>query len=158
MQIGTLGTDAAEHRVVAGHAQQTQAHHQHAGDRAALEGDIERLVQALGGRLGGTHIGAHRHVHADVAGRARQDRAQREADRGGPAQAGNQAQHEEEHHADDADGAVLAVQVGLRAGLDGGGDLLHARVAGGQGQDGAACGDAIDDGDHAADQGEPQAC
>jgi hypothetical protein len=35
-----------QHRVVAGDAQQAEANHQHAGDGAALEGDIERLVEA----------------------------------------------------------------------------------------------------------------
>ena len=37
-------------------------------------------------RLRGAHIGAHRHVHADEAGRARQHRADQEADRDLPAE------------------------------------------------------------------------
>jgi hypothetical protein len=52
-------------------------------------------------RLGGAHVGAHRDVHADVAGGARQHRADREADGGQPAQAGDE---DEQDHADDADG------------------------------------------------------
>jgi hypothetical protein len=40
------------------------------------------------------------------------------------------ADEHRQHHADDGDGLVLARQVGRRAGLDGGGNLLHAGVAG----------------------------
>ncbi len=42
---------------------------------------------------------------------------------------GDEGDDQEQHHADDADRAVLAVEVGLRALLDGAGDFLHARVA-----------------------------
>ena len=41
------------------HAQQAQAYHEHAGDRATLEGDIERFVHAFGGCLRGAHVRAH---------------------------------------------------------------------------------------------------
>ena len=68
-----------EERVVTGDAEQAQAHHQHAGDGAALEGDLQRGVEAVVGRFGGAHVGAHRDVHADVAGEAREDGADREA-------------------------------------------------------------------------------
>jgi len=114
-----------EHR----HPQQTEAHHQHAGDGAATERDVQRRVDALGRRLRGAHVGAHRDIHSDVAGRARQDGADRKADRGGQAEAGHDGDDHEQHHADDADGAVLAIQVRLRALLDRRGDLLHPRVA-----------------------------
>ena len=35
----------------------------------------------------------------------------------------------EQHHADDGDGGVLAIEIGLGAGLDGRGDFLHAGIA-----------------------------
>jgi hypothetical protein len=44
-------------------------------------------------------------------------------------------QQQEDHHADDRNGAVLAVQIGFRAFLDGAGDLLHALAAGVRGED-----------------------
>jgi len=59
------------------------------------------------------------------------------------------AEHHEQHHADEADGGVLPVQVRLRAGLDGGGNLLHARVAGWLRHDPAHGHEAVDDGQHA---------
>jgi hypothetical protein len=99
------------------HAQQAQAHHQHAGDGAALEGDVQRRADALGGRLRGAHVGAHRHVHADEAAGARQHRAEHEADgRLGAQEHGDQHR---QHHADDGDGAVLPRQVGRGALLNG---------------------------------------
>jgi hypothetical protein len=57
-----VGRDAAgrEEPVKAGHAQQAQAHHQHAGDGAAAEGHVQRRANALGGGLRGAHIGPHR--------------------------------------------------------------------------------------------------
>ena len=79
--------------------------------------------------LCGAHVGAHRDVHADVAGEAREDRAHREAAGGRPVE--EHAEHDEQDDADDRDGGVLAVQVGARARLNGGGDFLHAGVAGG---------------------------
>jgi hypothetical protein len=84
-QFGQVGRVAGrlEHAVVAGHAEHPQAHDQHAGDGAAAERDVERLVQADGRRLRRAHVRAHRDVHADEAGSARQDGADREADRGG---------------------------------------------------------------------------
>ncbi len=47
------------------------------------------------------------------------------------------------------DGRVLAVEVGLGAGLDGRGDLLHAGVAGGQAQDRGHRKHAVEDGEYA---------
>ncbi len=84
--------------------------------------------QRLGRGLRGAHIGAHRDVHADEAGGARQHRADQEADGDQPAE--REAEDDEDHDADDGDGGVLAVEIGLRAFVDGGGDFLHARVAG----------------------------
>ena len=42
--------------VVAGHAQQGQAHYQHAGDRTAPEGYFQGVGHAGEGCLGGAHI------------------------------------------------------------------------------------------------------
>ena len=63
-----------------GDAEQGEARHQHAGDRARLEGDVEARGQRLRGRLRGAHVGAHRDVHADEAGGTGEDRADEEAD------------------------------------------------------------------------------
>ena len=131
-------------------AQQAQADHQHAGDRAALEGDVERRADALGGGLRGAHVGAHRDVHADEAAGARQHRAEHEADGGGAVE--EDADQDGQHHADDGDGLVLPRQVGGRALLDRAGDFLHAGIAGVLAQDPAALDEAVDDGGQAAGQ------
>ncbi len=110
--------------VIAGHAQQTQADHQQAGDGAAAERDLQRIVQAAACRLGGTHVGAHRDVHADVAREAGEHGTDEEADRRLPVE--RQAKHDEQHHADHADGGVLAVEIGLSAFLNRRGDRPHA--------------------------------
>ncbi len=78
---GAEAHGAGQHPVVDGNAEQREAGHQHAGDRARLEGDLEAGGEAVGGGLRGADVGAHRHVHADEAGRARQDGADGEADR-----------------------------------------------------------------------------
>ena len=55
------------------------------------------------------------------------------------------AENDQDDHADDADRRVLAVQVGAGAFLHGGGDLLHAGVAG-------VGGEHLPAGDQAVDQ------
>ena len=117
-----------EEGVVTGHAEQAEANHQHAGDGAALEGDVERFVEADARGFRGAHVGAHRDVHADVAGRAGQHRADHEADRGRHAK--EDADQHGQHRADHADGRVLTVQISLGAFLHRGGNLAHAIVAG----------------------------
>ena len=92
------------------------------------EGHRQAFGQRAGGGLRGAHVGAHGHQHADEAGRARQHGADQEADGNQPAE--QHAHDDEDRDAGDGDGRVLARQVGLRAFLDGGGDLLHARRAG----------------------------
>ena len=69
--VGVAAGDVEHHAVVARHAEQAEADHQHAGDGAAAERDLQRRVEADAGRLRGAHVGAHRHVHADVAGERR---------------------------------------------------------------------------------------
>ena len=59
---------AGQEPVEAGDAEQAEADHQHAGDRAAAERHRERFVQAGARGFGRAHVRAHRHVHADVAG------------------------------------------------------------------------------------------
>ena len=116
-----------QHEEIAGDAEQAQADHEHAGNGAAAECDVERRIDALGGRLGGADVGAHGNVHADVPGQARENGTDREADGHCPV-AKAEAQDEEQHHADDRDRRVLAVHVGLCAFLDAGSDLLHPVV------------------------------
>ena len=117
-----------EDGVVDGDAQQREAGHQQARHRAGAEGHGETLGERAGGGLRRAHVGAHRHQHADEASRARQHRADQEADGDQPAQ--QRPDDDEDHDAGDGDGGVLAREIGLRAFLDGGGDLLHARRAG----------------------------
>ena len=144
-----------EHQPVVGrHAEQAEAHDQHAGDGAAAERDLQRRVEAHAGRVRGADVGAHRHVHADVARRAREDGADREAAGGRPVE--REAEDHEQHHADDADGGVLAVQVGVGALLDRRGDFLHARIAGRLRHDPACREHTVDDGEHAGADRQPQ--
>ena len=67
---------------VAGDAEQGEADDQQAGDRAALEGDVERRRNAAAGGLRDAGVGADREVHADEAGGAGQRAADHEPDRG----------------------------------------------------------------------------
>ena len=133
-------------REVARHAEQAEADHQHSRDRAALECDLQRLIEADARRLGGAHVGADRDIHADDAAGARQQRADEEAPGRRPAERGDEADHEEQDHADDGDGLVLPPQVSDRALAHCGGDLAHALVAVGEAQDARALPDAVNDG------------
>jgi len=64
------------------------------------------------------------------------------------------ADDEEQDHADDADRRVLAVQVGLGARLDRCGDLLHPRIARRLGEDPLDGNRAVNDGRYRADERE----
>ena len=77
-----LRASSRQHCVIACHTEQTQAHHQHAGNGAALERDIERGIEAAICSLRGAHVRAHRYVHADEAGRTGKNGADGEADGG----------------------------------------------------------------------------
>ena len=114
--------------VVDGHAQQREARHQHARHGSGAEGHREPFRERAGGGLRGAHVGAHRHQHADEAGRAGEHRADQETDRHEPAE--QQPDDDEDHGTSDGDRRILAGEIGLRAFLDGGGNLLHARRAG----------------------------
>jgi len=113
--------------VEAGAAQKAKAHHQHAGHRTTAEGHGQRGGHAVMRGLRGPHIGAHRNVHADVTRGTREQGTGEEPEGGVLVQHG--PQHRKEHHAHDADGGVLAVQVSRRPLLNCHCDFAHARVA-----------------------------
>ncbi len=150
--VGDARRRAQQEQVEAGHAQQAQADDQHAGDGAAAERDRQRLVQARARGLGRAHVRAHRDVHADVAGETGENRPDREA--AGRRAADRRPDDGEQDDADDADGHVLAVEVGLRAGLDRGRDFAHPVVAGRLLHDPADGHAAVDDGGDRADERE----
>jgi hypothetical protein len=131
--------------------QQRQAGHQHAGHRAGAEREAEPFRQPPPRGLGGAHVGPHRHVHADIAGRTRQNGADQVADPDRHAE--QQRQHHEDDDADHRDGAILPVQIGLGAFLNGAGDLLHTLAAGIRGQHGPRGPDAVQTGQQAARDG-----
>ncbi len=108
--------------------EQREAGHEHAGDGARAEGEGEPLLEPALCGGGGAHVRAHRDVHPDEARYARQDGADDETDHRNDAE---EHAHEYGHaDADDGDGGVLALEIGLRAFLDGGGDFLHSLIAG----------------------------
>ncbi len=123
--VGAEAHWAGQDIEIDGNAEQGETGDQQAGDRAGLEGDVEAARQRLRRGLRGAHIGADRHVHADEAGGARQDRADQEANGGLAPQ--QEAQRHADHHADDPDGEILPLQIGLGAFGDRRGDFLHAR-------------------------------
>ncbi len=119
---------AAQDQIVYGHAEKTEADHQHAGDRSRLERDVERGREAAGPRrIGGTDVGAHRDVHPDVARDARENRADEEADR--DVEAEDDPQEDADDGADDGDRGVLAIEIGGRAFLNRRSNVLHLLVA-----------------------------
>ena len=122
--------DRLQNSEVARDGKQTEPDHQHAGDRAAAEGDVEGRRESAARRFGGAHVGAHRDDHADEAGSAGENRADQEADGCLFAERRGEENHEREHDRDDADGSVLTLEEGHRAFLDGGGNLAHPLVAG----------------------------
>ena len=139
-----------EDAVVAGDAEQRQADDQQAGDRAALEGDVERRRNAAAGGLGDAGVGPHREVHPDEAGRAGEDGADHEAERGLPVL--QEPEHDRERYRDRGDDRVLAVQVGLGALLHGPRDFLHAVVARRLGKQALGDDESVDDGGARADK------
>ena len=100
------------------------------------------------------HVGAHRDVHADEAGGAGEHRADRKADGDQPAE--REAEDDEDDDADNADGGVLALEIGLRAFAHGGGNLLHLGAAGIGAQHRTGRPDAIEDREHATADDHPQ--
>jgi hypothetical protein len=115
-------------QVVPGDAEESQAHHEQAGDGAAAKCHFESGVQTVGRGLCGSHVGADRNEHADIAGQAREHGADQKADGGVPVQ--RKTEHYEQHDAGNGDRRVLAIHVRTGAFLDRAGDLLHAGIAG----------------------------
>ncbi len=139
--------------VVERHAEQREAGHQKAGDRARLEGKLKTAGERLGRRLRGADVGAHRHVHADEACRAGQHRADQEADRHQDAE--EIREQREDHDADEADSGVLPPQIGLRALAHCRRNLLHARVAGIRAEDRRGRPYCVNNREHAAEHNQP---
>ena len=100
-------THFQQHRISDRHAQQGQASHQHAGNGAGFEGDLQTFAQALAGTLGSAHIGADRDVHANITRRTRKHRADQEGRRDGNIE--KQQQNKKDHHTNCADRNVLPV-------------------------------------------------
>ncbi len=149
-----IAGEPGENGVIDRDAEQREAGHQQAGDRARLEGDVEAAGERFRRRLRGADIGAHRDVHADEAGRAGEQRAEQEAEGHPP------AEQDDEQHEDDAadigDGRVLALEIGLRAFGDGVGDFLHPLRAGVGGEQLLRGLHPVDDGQKSKDNGEKQ--
>ena len=107
--------------------EQSQARHQHAGDRARAEGYRQPALQRATTGFGGADIGADGDVHADETRCPRQDRADQEGEGGCDAQ---KEQDQRGHdHADDGDGRILAAEIGSRPLLNRARNLLHSGVA-----------------------------
>jgi len=122
--------NASQNHVITGDAQQTEPDDQHAGDGARLERNGQGRLQSAGaGSIRRPHVGADRNMHADITGRARQNRAEKEPDR--RINTEQNAKQNAYNDADHADRHVLAIQISLRAFLDGAGDFLHFFIAAG---------------------------
>ena len=158
MTVRSPGDDDAradrEQRVVAAEADDRETDDEHAGDGARLERDAETLGEALGGRFSGADVGLHRDLHADIAGRARENRADDEANRRLPVPEEDGDQNGDDD-ADHADRAVLAVEEGVGAFLNRLGDLLHLGGAGRQGHEPLGREQAITEGNNARENGQP---
>ena len=117
VRIGSVRRPSSQQdAVIAGDAEQAEPDHEHAGDGAGPEGDVERRLQAVARRFGRAHVRAHRDVHADIAGGTRQ---RRRRSRSRSRRAIPRIEQDDRHHdADDRDRRVLPVEIGLRAFLD----------------------------------------
>ncbi len=120
---GSIARAPGEDRVIDCDAEQREARDEQARDRARLEGDVETFGERLRSGLSGADIGANRDVHADEAGRSREHRAEHEAE--SDPQAEKEGQQHRDACADDGDGPILAIEIGLRALGDRPRDLLH---------------------------------
>ena len=121
--------DARQEPEVARDPEEAEPDDEQAGDRAGAEGDVERRAEPRFRSLRGADVRAHGDVHADEARRARENRADREADRRSPAQLVVEAEQQERDDRDGRDRHVLPPQVRRRAFLDGARDLLHPLAA-----------------------------
>jgi hypothetical protein len=141
-------------------SEQAEAHHEEAGDGAAVEGHAQGGADPAAGGLGGAVVAAHRHVHPDVAGAGRQGRPEQEQQRRLPPERRvdqpSQGEQDRQHHPDHRDDRVLPVQVGRGALPDGLADLLHPLVARGSAHDPAGEHAAVDQGEHPGHQNRDQ--
>ncbi len=145
---------ADQEAIIENDAQQGETNHKHAGNGAGLERQGEARCEALAGGFGGAHIRAHRDLHADKARRARQDRADQEADRHLPVAKGD-GEHDEHRDPDIGDHAVLAREIRISPLLDGFCDLLHPGIAIGGPDDRSDLNIAVNDGHKARHQRDP---
>ncbi len=135
-----------EHIEEYGDREKRETCHEHASDGTCAEGDGEALLQALFGGSCGPYVRTHRDVHPDIAGNARQNRADHKTDRRDVTQ--RDADDHCSNHTDDADGGVLAVQIGLCAFLNCACNFLHFFIASARAEHLAAGDEAIHDGKH----------
>ena len=141
--------------VEAGNPQQTQANHQHAGDRTAAECDLHGRIDTVMSRFGSTHIRANRNIHSNVTGKTGENRTDSKANGCRDVQEeGYNRQHHDAHH---ADGGVLAIEIGARAFLNCGCNFVHSFVAGRFGQDPLHGYHTVTDGNQCAEQRKYQA-
>src|SRR6185369_3116833 len=121
------GHQLGQGQVVTGHAQQAETNHQHAGDGAPLEGNIESFLDAAFCGLCGADIGPYRHEHADEAGQPGKKRADGEADSGFCSKCCEKS--DKHNSADNGDNCVLALHVGACPLLNGCGNLFHTVIS-----------------------------
>ena len=151
-RLGAVVEDRGQQPVVAGDAEQRQPDDEHAGDRPAAERDAQRRRDAAARGLGHARVRADRDVHPDVARRAGEDAADREP--AGDRDVLHEDQRDEQHHPDDRDRRVLAVEVRLGAFLHRPRDALHPLVARRQRQQGARGHEAVCHGTGGANEGD----
>ena len=144
--------------VIAGHANQAETDHQHAGHRAALEGDIKRRRDTAARSFGCTDIGANRNIHANKTRRTREHRANQETEGGQPAEFRHKANSEEKDNADHGNRFVLSVEIRFGPLLDGLGNLLHTGIASRQRQNLPTGNPAIQNRQHSATKRQIQGC
>jgi len=147
-----MGCGLHQKPVEARHAEKAQTDNQQAGNRTASERNRQCFIESRARRLGCAHVRSHRDVHADVPGKPGQQCADRKS--AGGARTDRPPDDHEQHHADDAYGRVLPVEICLRAGLNRGSNFAHSLVAGRLGQNPADRPGAIRERDDRADKRE----
>ena len=110
-------------------SQQTQAHHAHAHDAAAGEGDRESLVHAgLHRGIGRAHIGLGSDLHPKETRENRKAGPQQEAD--GRSPSNEEPDQQKENRNKNSKNLVLGHQEGIGALRNSRGDFLHTRGSG----------------------------
>ena len=129
-RLRAVADPVREDPVVAGDAEQAEAHDEQPRHRAGTERDLERGRDALAGCLRRPDVGPHRDVHADEAGGGREERTDRESDRRAPPELRVEADREQRHDGYERDRRVLLLEIGGGALLHGTRDRLHPLVPG----------------------------